>query len=191
MSLLEIIAISAGISLNVFSVVVCFGAVLLKIEEARLIKMIVVFSLMQVAAVMVGYLIVFIPIFKEALLYFKPFCTMLAAIIFAALGIFMIIKAVKDEPIVERLSNITFTQLVFASFITGIDALFAGIAFGLMGTAIAPVCLCTLIVTALVVILGLVTGHRLGYEHKTRAYAIGGVMLIITAVEVLFRYIRI
>ena len=51
MSLLEIIIISVGLSLDVFAVVVCYGAVLLKVERSKLTKIILIFSLWQVGAV--------------------------------------------------------------------------------------------------------------------------------------------
>ena len=39
MSLIEILIISIGLSLDVYAVVVCQGAVLLKIEKTKLLKM--------------------------------------------------------------------------------------------------------------------------------------------------------
>ena len=36
---------------------------------------------------------------------------------------------------------------------------------------------------------GLHVGHHLGYEQKTKAYAIGGVLLLIGAVDTIFRFV--
>ena len=44
-------------------------------------------------------------------------------------------------------------------------------------------------VTAFVVILGLYTGYRIGFEQKRRAYVIGAILLLISVVELSVRYL--
>jgi hypothetical protein len=39
------------------------------------------------------------------------------------------------------------------------------------------------------VIAGLFTGYRLGYEQKTKAYGVGGILLFIAAIELALKYI--
>ena len=134
MSLLEIIIISVGLSLDVFAVVVCYGAVLLKVERSKLTKIILIFSLWQVGAVVGGCFIMHIP------------------------------------------------------YLRGIDAVIAGVGFGFMQTVILPVALSMLIITILVVIAGIYTGYRLGYEQKTKAYNIGGILLMISAINIIVKY---
>ena len=188
MHLIEILMISVGISLNVFSAVVCFGAVLLKIEQRRLIRMLAIYCLIQVLAVIVGRGLAMISVISRPLNTFRYFCYLIAAVIFIVLGIFMLRKAIKNEPIIERLTDIRYKKVVITGLITGIDAVFAGFAFGLMKAALVPVAVCTFAVTAAVVICGLYTGYRLGYEQKTKAYAIGGILLLGTALEIILRY---
>jgi len=188
MNLIEIIIITVGISLNVYSAVVCFGAVLARIEKSRLVKMLIIFCLWQVLAEIGGQVVVTVPAVQRSLEYMRPFCALLAVIIFISLGLYMIYKAVKNEPILERLTDIKYSQIIFAGCITGIDAAFAGVAFGLMKTPFLPVVLCMLVVTVVVVISGLQTGMRLGYEHKTKAYVIGGVLLFLSAIEIIYNY---
>ena len=55
MSLIEILIISIGLSLDVYAVVVCQGAVLLKIEKTKLLKMSLFFCAWQVVAVSIGH----------------------------------------------------------------------------------------------------------------------------------------
>ena len=43
--------------------------------------------------------------------------------------------------------------------------------------------------TVLMVVFGLYTGYRFGFEQKTKAYSIGGVLLIIGGIDVVIRYI--
>ena len=57
-----------------------------------------------------------------------------------------------------------------------------------MQTVILPVALSMLIITILVVIAGIYTGYRLGYEQKTKAYNIGGILLMISAINIIVKY---
>ena len=61
MSLIEILIISIGLSLDVYAVVVCQGAVLLKIEKTKLLKMSLFFCAWQVVAVSIGHTVTLIP----------------------------------------------------------------------------------------------------------------------------------
>ena len=45
-----------------------------------------------------------------------------------------------------------------------------------------------LIITLCAVITGVNTGYRLGSEQRTKAYAIGGILLVIAAVESFLRF---
>lgn len=189
MSLVEILIASVGLSLDVYAVVVCQGAVLLKIERMKLFKMCLIFCIWQVAAVEIGRLITLIPYFSEVTKNVQSFCEVISVIIFLILGLYMLYKAWKNEGILERLSEINYKQVIIAACFTSIDALFAGMGFGFLNTEAVAVDLSILIVTAFVVILGLYTGYRLGYEHKTKAYGIGGMLLLISAADVFFRYL--
>ena len=191
MSLMEIIVISVGLSLDVFAVVVCYGAVLLRIERSKMSKIILIFALWQVGAVVGGCYIMRIPYLSDAVNVMRPLWQLFTVIIFVSLGIYMLYKAWRNEPILERLSDVKAGQVCFAACFTGIDAVIAGVGFGFMKTVILPVALSMLIITILVVIGGIYTGYRLGYEQKTRAYRIGGVLLMLSAVNIIIKYMAL
>ncbi len=188
MNLIEILIISVGLSLDVYAVVVCQGAVLLKIERIKLLKMSLIFCIWQVAAVMLGHFVTCFPYLAVAAENMRSIWYLISVIIFMALGVYMLYKAWKNEVILERLSDINYKQLCVAACFTSIDALFAGMGFGFLGTRLITVALSILIVTALFVVLGLYTGFRLGYEQKTKAYGVGGALLLISAFDVIFKY---
>ena len=191
MSLLEIIVISVGLSLDVFAVVVCYGAVLLKVERSKLAKIILIFSLWQVGAVVGGCWIMRIPYLSTAVSMMRPLWQLFTVIIFISLGIYMLYKAWRNEPILERVSDVKAGQVCIAACFTGIDAVIAGGGFGFMRTIITPVAVSMLIITILVVISGIYTGYRLGYEQKTKAYNIGGLLLVISAVNIIVKYMAL
>jgi putative Mn2+ efflux pump MntP len=45
--------------------------------------------------------------------------------------------------------------------------------------------------TVAMVIAGLYVGYHWGYEQKTKAYAVGGVLLLAGAVDTLFRFVLV
>ena len=189
MSLIEILIISIGLSLDVYAVVVCQGAVLLNIEKSKLLKMSLFFCAWQVAAVAIGHTVTLIPYLADIAHNVSYIGESISVIIFTVMGAYMLYKAWKNEGILERLSDINYKQLSAAAFFTSLDALFAGMGFGLLKTRFYIVALSILIITAVMVILGLYTGMRLGYEQKTKAYGIGGILLLISAIDVVLKYL--
>jgi putative Mn2+ efflux pump MntP len=189
MNLIEILMISVGLSLDVYAVVVCQGAVLLKIERSKLFKMCLIFCIWQGAAVEIGNLITCIPYLSVAAESMQKIWHLISVIIFFALGVYMLYKAWKNQGILERLSEINYKQICIAACFTSIDALFAGMGFGFLKTGTVAVVLSILIVTALAVIVGLYTGYRLGYEQKTKAYGVGGILLLISAVNIIVKFL--
>ena len=67
--------------------------------------------------------------------------------------------------------------------------LLVGVAFGFLGTNVTIVLIMVVCLTVLMVVFGLYTGYRFGFEQKTKAYSIGGVLLIIGGIDVVIRYI--
>lgn len=188
-SLIEILIISIGLSLDVYAVVVCQGAVLLKIEKTKLLKMSLFFCAWQVVAVAIGHAVTLIPYLADIAKNVSYIGEFISVIIFTVIGVYMLYKAWKNEGILERLSDVNYKHLCVAAFFTSLDALFVGMGFGLLKARFYIVALSILIITAVMVILGLYTGMRLGYEQKTKAYGIGGILLLISAIDVVLKYL--
>ena len=108
MTIPEIIMVCVGLSLDVFAVVVCYGAVLLKIERSRLIKMCIIYSIWQSMAVYAGRLITYIPGIMNVVGGIRAFAEIFTVLIFSVLGAFMIYKGKKKDNFVERLSDVTY-----------------------------------------------------------------------------------
>lgn len=66
----------------------------------------------------------------------------------------------------------------------------AGVSLGFLGSSIAILLLLTLFLTVLVTIVGMYTGYRLGFEHKMKAYVLGGILLVAGSVDVMVRYMQ-
>ena len=114
----------------------------------------------------------------------------IAVAIYGVLGILMIRKAWKNEPILERRDDrYAWKGLIARLSLISIGTLVLGVALGFLGTGTVTLLTVISAATVIVVIAGLHVGHHLGYEQKTKAYAIGGVLLLIGAVDTIFRFV--
>ena len=187
----ETILVTLGVSLDIFAAMACKGAQLSKIEKKPLVKLCVLFAVWQTAALDVGSIVGSILRMREA----NPRTgntQIIAAVIFGVLGVLMIRKAWKNEPIIERRDDeYAWKGLVVRLALISVWTLVLGVALGFLGTGTAILLTVISVATVLVVIAGLYVGYHLGYEQKTKAYAIGGVLLLIGAVDTIFRFVTV
>ena len=185
----ETILVTLGVSLDIFAAMACKGAQLSKIEKKPLVKLCVLFAVWQTAALDVGSIVGSILRMREA----NPRTgntQIIAAVIFGVLGMLMIRKAWKNELIIERRDDgYAWKSLVVRLALISVWTLVLGVALGFLGTGTALLLTVISVATVLVVISGLYVGYHLGYEQKTKAYAIGGVLLLIGAVDTIFRFV--
>ena len=189
MGFIEVLLVCIGISFDVLAVSVCQGAVLMKIEKSKLIRMILIFCLTQAAAIALGNVCVYLPMFREraddsASLY--NFCSL---VIMLGLGLYLIHKGHKNSDMLERRAEINFRTVWISALITSVDSLFAGLLFSFLDASMLFSSVCVILTTALAVVAGIHLGYRLGYEPKKKAYIIGGAVLFVVAIEVLIRYL--
>lgn len=190
MNILEIIIISIGLSLDVFTSILCKGAMLAKIEKTKLINLCLIFSFWQVAALLFGNLITIVPVVHNKIKELSIVGQLLSVIIFFTLGLYMLWKSWKEELIFEhREEKINYKEIFRMAFITSLDAFLAGIAFAFLNIKISVQVIALLIITILVVVIGIYTGYRLGYKHRRYIYALGGVLLIIASIDIIRRYL--
>lgn len=189
MSLIEIIWISIGLSLDIFAVMVCKGAVISKLPTRQVAKSCAIFAIWQVLALVLGDRIAILPNFADKSQHLAHSLEMLSGVIFAGLGILMIYKGRNKKPFLEKREDDFFTKILcFWAFLTSIDAFFAGIGFGFLRTKLLLEGISIMITTVLVVILGLYTGYRFGFEHKNKAYILGGILLLAASINVFIKY---
>lgn len=186
MNLVEIIWLSVGLSLDIFAIMVCKGAVISKIPLKQVFKTCAIFSVWQVFALVIGNLISNLPKLASKSLQLAYALGYISALIFAIIGVIMIYKGLKKKPVVEKREDNFFVKILcFWALLTSIDSFFAGIGFGFLKTKLLLEGLTIFATTILVVILGLYTGYRFGFEHKNKAYILGGIILIAGSLNIL------
>ena len=161
MSLLEIILISIGLTMDVFAYALLTGAMMSEIRKKNLLKM----------GMDVGHN-----------------SNTFSVLIFLGLGIYMIVKAIKEKPVEEKKDEIiSAKQIIVWACITSIDAFIAGIGFGFLETDFLLLVFIIGITTIVMVIIGMYIGYWMGCQFRRTAVTIGGCILLFGAVEFIIR----
>ena len=191
MSWIEIVLITIGMSLDTFAAVECQGALVAKLEKKRLSMAVTVIALWQTIALLIGSFLVTLLNQYDTQLSGEAFIgRILAILILFGMGLRMFVKAWRNERLVEKRADSLDIKKTFFSIAKGtIFTILTGIAFAFLEADIKAVLIMIICVTIAMVIIGLYTGYRLGFEQKSKAYIGGGALLIAAGIDVIVRYI--
>lgn len=185
MNTLENILIIAGISLDVFASMEIKGAMLQKVNKKTLLVVSAIVSLLQLmfffGGYAAGYGIDRAGVWRNA----SWVGYILDTIIFALLGARLIVKGIRREFVDETRSVITVKQYAKIIAVTTVYTLFAGCAYGLVGTHVIIMLALIVLFSFIVVISGLYAGYHFGFEGKTVVYVVGGIILWVAGAEIL------
>ncbi len=191
MNWIEILLITFGISMDIFGIVTCEGALLAEIDKKRLVAGSLMVALLQTVALYLGNLVggasLRYDIRGRQILTVR----VIVALIFIVLGLRMIWKAWKNKSIVERReeNGLSLGRVLKCVADSSVCTLLTGVAFGFLGTNVTRVLIMVICFTILMFVFGMYTGYRFGFEQKTKAYSVGGILLIIGGIDVVIRYI--
>ena len=185
MNTLENILIIAGISLDVFASMEIQGAMLQKVNKKTLLVVSTIVSLLQLMFFFGGYAAGYgsdrAGVWRNA----SWVGYILDTIIFALLGARLIVKGIRREFVDETRSVITVKQYAKIIAVTTVYTLFAGCAYGLVGTHVIIMLALIVLFSFIVVISGLYAGYHFGFEGKTVVYVVGGIILWVAGAEIL------
>lgn len=190
MNWIENVLIIAGISLDIFAATECQGSLVAKVDKKQLTFNCALVTVWQLLALALGN-------FLSGLLYSNHLAhderfvgLVIAAVIFFGLGLRLIVKAVKNEWVNEhREENLNIRRFLRMSAVTSVYTLLTGLAFGFLGTSLWLILVLIVCITVMVVVMGMYTGYHFGFQHKTKAYIGGALLLWIAGVDVIVRHI--
>ena len=188
MSWIENLLIVAGASFDIFAAMECQGSLVRKVNKKQLTLISLIVALWQLVAVYFGYFLSDIickknPVSDEALLG-----EIIAVVIFFCLGIRLMVKAIKNEYLVEHLeSRLELKRFLRMTATTSIYTLLSGVAFGFLSTQLAPILVMMVLFSVAFVVAGMYTGYHFGFEQKTKAYVVGAILLWIAGIDVIVR----
>ncbi|MGN0350424.1 MAG: manganese efflux pump MntP family protein [Roseburia sp.] len=190
MNWIESLLIIAGISFDIFAAMECQGSLVAKINKKHLSIICILVSIWQMAALYIGSFCADL-LWRDELIADENFAgQVLATLIFFCLGIRLFAKAIRNERINERREdNLGFKRFLRMSAMTSIYTVLTGVAFGLMGTSVPIILILIMCFTIAFVVMGMYTGYHFGFEHKTKAYVGGGILLWIAGIDTIVRYL--
>lgn len=190
MNWIENVLIIAGVSLDIFAAMECQGALVAKSGQKQLSVICALIAVWQLCALALGNYLSGL-LYRNELAHDENFVGLvIAAVIFFGLGIRLIAKAIKNEWVNERREeSLDVKKFLRMTAVTSIYTLLAGIAFGFLGTNVALMLIIIVCMTIAFVVLGVYTGYHLGFQHKTKAYVGGALLLWIAGIDVIVRHI--
>ena len=190
MNWVENLLIVAGISLDIFGAMECQGSLVNKVNKKLLSGICVLMAVCQLIALFLGHFLSDLFCKSHPMSDERFLGEILAMVIFFGLGIRLIAKAIKNEWVNERREeSLDVKKFLRMTAVTSIYTLLAGIAFGFLGTNVALMLIIIVCMTIAFVVLGVYTGYHLGFQHKTKAYVGGALLLWIAGIDVIVRHI--
>ena len=190
MNVLENLLIIAGISLDIFAAMECQGALVAKVNKKQLVLICLLTVVWQMAALFIGSYLAKL-LYRHDMTHDERFMGLIiAAVIFFALGVRLIAKAIRNERVYEhREDMISMRKLLHMVAMTSIYTLLTGIASGFLGTNPMIMLIMVVCLTIAMVVAGTYTGYHLGFVHKTKAYICGAILLWIAGIDVIVGHI--
>jgi len=191
MSVLEVIIVSIGLSLDAFTVTVCTGATQPYLKKRMDFIVGLAFGGIQAIMLTIGMMITKFPVSSIYSETFKSINQWFSAIIFIFLGLKMIKNALTIKSINEQRESFNYRNIFSLAFATSMDALVLGIGFALLRTEIIIDMFIIFVITGISSIIGLRVGYRVGDKYRVAVNISGSVILLIMGVKMILSYFKI
>jgi manganese efflux pump family protein len=185
MNFFEIFLIGIGLSMDCFAVSVGFGTSR-KLLWKDLIRMALFFGFFQGMMTFAGWWTG--DTLKQLI---ESVDHWIAFSILSLIGIRMILESFKHEKEKTSIDIRKFKILVSLSVATSIDALMTGVSFGFINVDIIMATILISTVTFIVTLIGGKLGEKATFIPARRAELIGGIVLILIGVKILFEHLGI
>lgn len=191
MSIIEILLIGIGLSMDAFAVSVCKGLKMTKINYLYTVIIAFFFGAFQAIMPVIGYFVG-----NKFQKQINNYDHWIAFGLLILIGGNMIYESVfkKDEEENEDMDQkLDVKELIVLAIATSIDALAVGVTFGLMlddGEVITAVAIIGAI-TFVLSFIGIVIGNIFGIKYKNKAEVAGGIILILIGVKILLEHLQI
>ncbi len=185
MSLLEIFLIGVGLSMDAFAVSICKGLAVKKLYIKQALIVGLYFGGFQALMPLIGYGLGVS--FRNQI---ESFDHWVAFILLVLIGINMIREAYGNCEEGEASCPIfSLKAMLVLAIATSIDALAVGVTFAFLGINILIAIAIIGITTFVISIAGVKIGNVFGTRYKSKAEVVGGVILILIGVKILFEHL--
>lgn len=186
MGITEILLLSVSLAMDAFSVSVCKGLSMKRVDYKGGVVIALFFGAFQAIMPLIGYLLG--SSFKD---YITSYSHWVAFILLGFIGGKMIYEALHEDD--EELSayRLDIKELFLLAIATSIDALAVGIVFATEKTNIALSVTLIGAITFVISFAGVIIGNRFGSKYEKKAEIAGGAVLIIIGAKLLLEGIGI
>lgn len=184
MSIIELLLIAVGLSMDAFAVSICKGLSVKKLELRHALLVGLYFGGFQFLMPLTGWLLGFR--FEELI---DSIDHWIAFILLGLIGANMIKEAFgKTE---ELSDDFGFKTMLMLAVATSIDALAVGISFAFLSVDILPAAALIGATTFALSAAGVYIGRSFGLRYKAKAEIAGGAILILIGVKILLEHLGI
>ena len=186
MGIWEVFVIGVGLAMDAFSVAVCKGLCMPKIDKKQTVIIALFFGGFQALMPFLGWLLG-----KQFESYITAVDHWIAFVLLLIIGGKMIFDVIKggDEEETECKLGIDFKELFAMAIATSIDALAMGITFAFLQVNIVSAISVIGVTTFFLAIVGVLLGHKFGAKWKDKATLAGGIVLIVLGAKILIEHL--
>ena len=188
MSLLDILLLGVGLSMDAFAVAICKGLAMRKVNKRQMFVIALFFGGFQALMPLIGWALG--TTFAKKIVAYDHW---IAFILLLYVGGKMVVDAIKewkDKDCVEEMDPpLDFKKLTLLAIATSIDALACGVTFSFEENfnilrAIAIIGVTTFVISS----GGVYVGNIFGDRYKAKAQLLGGIILIFLGVKILLEH---
>ena len=186
MSILEILLLGIGLSMDAFAVSICKGLSTKRLQAKHYLIIGAWFGGFQALMPTIGYFLG--STFEQ---YITAFDHWIAFVLLAAIGAGMIRESLSKEES-DGNDSFSFKTMLLLALATSIDALAVGVTFALLPDVNVPLAVSLIgVTTFLCSAAGLKVGNVFGLRYKSRAEFAGGLILILIGLKILLEHLGV
>ena len=187
-SIIEALMLGLSLSADCFAVSLCSSVGMSTPEKRKTAGLALVFAVIQTALLLAGWLLghLFSSFLETRLAHFEIISSVTAFILLMFVAVEMFISALRGKT--EKINLSGVRNILIGAVATSIDALTVGISMALAETSVSSILLAAaavFVTTALAVVVGILSGSKLGRNFGRAAVFSGSAILAAIAVSVL------
>ena len=186
MGLGELILLAVGLSMDAFSVSVCKGLGMRRVDWRTTLILALAFGAFQAGMPVIGW-----ALGSQLLWLIEPVDHWIAFGLLAFIGSNMIREAVSGDEDEDSTEVVGMREVLVLAVATSIDALTVGIAFASLSVNIWLSVSLIGIITFALSIVGVLVGNQFGMRYQRFSQIVGGVILILIGLKVLLEHLGI
>lgn len=186
MSIIELLLLAIGLSMDAFAVSISDGLAMKKIEKKKAFLIAGFFGFFQGAMPLIGYFLG--SAFSQIISQWDHY---IALIFLGFIGGKMIVDGVKELRLGEKekeQSSLSIGSLFVQAIATSIDALIVGVSFAAMSVDIVPAVSFIAVITFGISLVGVFAGKKFGELLGSKAEIIGGIILCLIGLKVFIEH---